>query len=191
MPWRSCLLLLCALSCASPPPPPAPGISSGQGRLLERTERSAVGSQHQTLDPLVGEWVVQVYAAADQDGVEELVALGLGSLRWILGARYLEWNTSMERGSEQIGARGLLGFDQGSELYELLWCSELTTGQRIIRGAGVVDGAGILFDQPSSTGARLRLRLLSPDHFELRQYRATADGSWQQLTRTEYERSSQ
>lgn len=122
-----------------------------------REKLNSPGPKHERLDPLVGDWTLSIreWKSPEDEAVE---LNGTASRRWILDGRFLE-----ER-AEQATQQGVprrstryIGYDRGSELYELVWMTNeataifrergrydpdtnvfVTTGERISPVSGIV-----------------------------------------------------
>lgn len=166
---------------AGAPPPAAPVLQlAEQARELSVTSRP--GPSHAALDPLVGDWDVEL-ATVSPTGGESEPFRGHATLAWTLGRRFLRWDATVEFGAVTGTTTGFLGFDERNRQYQLMMISDLATGMEIARGGGELRGAGLTFDLERvdpATGARLlarsRLRSIKADHFVLEQLETGLDG---------------
>jgi|LakMenEpi03Aug12_release.lakeMendotaPanAssembly.Ray.scaffolds.fasta_scaffold00556_13 hypothetical protein len=141
-----------------------------QVEALERLSRP--GKQHAKLQSLAGEFRMES-ARVEPDGSETKTALtGLARLEWILGSRYLRWDSTAVIDGREFTTHGWVGYDNRIEEYQLSMITSVSSGMAIWHGGGNPLSEGITFvmeqfDQKS--GARLRarnrLRILSQELF--------------------------
>jgi hypothetical protein len=100
--------------------PPAVHAQSGPTASLPSSARLALpGDKHRWLDPLVGQWKVEmkVWPAA---GAAPIVSSDLRARReWILGGRYLREELSGNFAGSPSNRVALLGFNNLEERFEL------------------------------------------------------------------------
>jgi hypothetical protein len=162
----------------------------------DRLVASRPGVQMRRLSPMVGDWVVEV-EAFEANASPLSLAQGTATITAELGGRFLVWRTQMQVAGQGIESRGLLGYDRELERYELLWITELSSGQRIARGAGDPERGGIYLEAsiPDAESGALRhsrsvLELHGPDCFSLEQWELDpASSEWILSRRTTYRRS--
>jgi uncharacterized protein DUF1579 len=152
------------------------------------------GPQHKALHQLVGEWNFELL---NMEGGEPgtVSARGTGSIKTVLGGRYLIWNTTAEADGGEVHGAGLLGYDMTQKQYEFLWVSGRTTGMPIARGEGVLMGRGIDFTiqvRDPRTGrlavGRTLLRATDLDSFVMENYALDIAGELRVRQRTKYSR---
>lgn len=175
---------------------PVPAELRGPGAdpaavLEELGSGGALSEGHQLLEVLVGEWDVVLYSAASG----ESLARGTASLSWVLGGRALEWSTELVVGDRSAPSLALFGYDPRANLYQLAWCSGLTSAMSLARGRGELDAIGIRLvaevrDPATAQISRSRviLRLASEGVYEMIQEAEQQPGLWAPITRTVYSR---
>ncbi|MFT7486674.1 MAG: hypothetical protein ACI9F9_002530 [Candidatus Paceibacteria bacterium] len=191
----SSILFCSCRSASSAGSPLTPDQSSGKvvEALQTRLASERSNREMEEIAVLAGDWDLVLEAAGAQPAV---IARGHATLATILGGQFLEWNTKMTVGDQELHSRGLLGFDSQLRRYEFLWVSELSGAQRLARGRGNPLGQGLGLDYQDTdavTGAAGRfqswLQVQDSDHFvlEQREYDG-ASGVWLVRVRTRYVR---
>lgn len=159
-----------------------PSPSSGGERppqlaeLLKRQQMDSLpGAEMEALGVLAGHWAVTldllVWPADDLE-LPARVATGVAHIQSGLGGRFLQWRTTLDWGGTSFESSACLGFDKGSERYQLWRASELGSGQAVFAGAGDPQRGGLYLERTETDGgqvSRLRtvLRLRDGDHFEV------------------------
>jgi hypothetical protein len=176
-----------------------PAEQAWKGILEQSLESSAPGPAMGELASMVGYWEVSMNLLASAPGeapaVQE-IARGTAQVQSTLGGRFLEWSTHLDWDGTPLVSRACLGFDKQAEIYEMWWCSDLGSAQRIARGRGHVHRSGIQLERVEpQAGEVLRtrtvLRVTDEDHFELKQLNFDpTDASWVPLRMTRFTRST-
>jgi hypothetical protein len=148
---------------------PAPDIEQ---QVSAQEAASQPGPMHKKLDPLLGEWQMQVTRIAP-DG-NELPGGGGGVTRitQLFGGRYQRWDAVLDIGGHPRETTGWLGYDRNAQEYQLSVITSFSSGMGIYRGHGDLAKDGILFvletiDPKNGVPmrSRNRLKLLTADHF--------------------------
>lgn len=177
---------------APPTPPEERGPGADPRALLDQLATESVRSDgHVALEPLVGAWDVVLHAADSG----EPIARGTAELAWQLGGLVLEWRTELVVGERSAPSLALFGYDPRTNLYQLAWCSGVSSSMSLARGRGELDAVGIRLlaeerDPVTAEVSRARavLRRLSEDVIELVQESEGLPGIWSAVTRTVYTR---
>jgi hypothetical protein len=132
---------------------------------------SQPGPMHKKLDPLLGEWQMQVTRIA-ADGTEVAGGGGVTRITQLFGGRYQRWDAVLEIGSHPRETTGWLGYDRNAQEYQLSMITSFSSGMGIYRGHGDLAKDGIVFVLETidpKTGvpmrSRNRLKLVTADHF--------------------------
>lgn len=141
-----------------------------QVEALERI--SQPGKAHARLASLAGEFRMESARVA-ADGTETRTPLeGLARLEWILGSRYLRWDSQARVDGREFTTHGWVGYDNRLEEYQLSMITSVSSGMAIWHGAGNPLAEGITFTMEqfdprsgSRLRARNRLRVVSQDVF--------------------------
>lgn len=165
--------------------------------LLEQT--SAPGEHHLRLRPLAGSWTVELEAFDAKGDSLGPQARGEAELGWILGGRFLRWESSLRFGEGSTAREsrtfGLLGYAKDAQEYQLLMLSELVSGMVISRGRGDLEREGISLrptslEEPRAGSRRGVLRLAGPSAFVLEEHELGSDGREHLAQRATYRRRS-
>lgn len=181
---------------ADPRTAPRPVAASAPVSLAEQVREAArastPGARHRELEPLAGDWRVELADVAE-DQSERSVAHGEGRLEWVHERRYLAWSARLEGAGT---TSGFLGFDLRLGQYQLLMISSLSTGMGVATGYGDLTGQGVRFTLESvdpASGQRARmssvLRIVDANHFVLDAYGVDAAGRERVVRRTHYRRA--
>ncbi len=191
--FRTAAALLFLAACETGGPRPRPGVPVGAGsqppapaleaQVRELAVASRPGTRHAALAPLAGEWDVDL-SLVSAAGAEAEPFHGRATLAWILGARYLTWEATIDFAGVAGTTTGFLGYDSARAEYELMMISDLSQSMEVAHGTGELQGPGLVFtlersDPRTATTvrARSRIRLLASDHFVLEQLEPNADGT--------------
>jgi len=187
------IALLGLVSCTTSVAGDETGARGGSGERLHAPTLEP-GPQHRALHQLVGEWNFELLSL-EHGEPGAVSARGTGSIRTVLGGRYLVWNTTAESDGGEVHGAGLLGYDLTQKQYEFLWVSGRTTGMPIARGEGVLMGRGIDLSiqvRDPRTGrlavGRTLLRATDLDHFVMENYALDIAGELRVRQRTRYSR---
>jgi hypothetical protein len=197
-----CLLLLLSACTA-----PEPTRSEHKGAILfappptleqqaqDAEQATQPRKEHFALDPLVGTWTTRMVDVA-VEGKESDPHVGSAKIMWVMGGRYLNWDATLDIGTEVHETMGYLGYDLNQAEYQLLMISDLATGMSVARGRGDIAGKGIrltieVIDPVSGAIKRAQstLRVMDKDHFVLEQLGIDAQGEERIVRRTHYRRS--
>jgi hypothetical protein len=88
-------------------------------------ELAKPGEMHKHLAFLAGTWKV---AGKMFTGMGEIPFTGESTYRWVLGDRFLELSYEGPGMAEKMVGRGLLGYDNGSKVYQQTWAMTMGTG---------------------------------------------------------------
>lgn len=137
------LALALALGLAGAAPAQDEGASASR-RL------ASPGAEHAWLDPLVGEWTVEMLVYPGP-GVEPVVMGGMSATReWILGGRYLREEL---RGGDQPLREATIGFNRLDGRFEIVTVDAFEPGQMVYVGRGGATPAGFsLFGESTEAG---------------------------------------
>jgi hypothetical protein len=197
---QACALLaaLVAPGCESGPGTAGPGEAASLPAAADAAPREPLaalppGEDHRRLDPLEGEWRVEVL----DPGTGARVAAGRAALAWRSGGLFLEWRVDTALGGWVVESFGLLGYDPRANEYELLFASGLSGTMSLARGRGDLRDGGLRLlaeerDPASGLTARTRTTLSMPasgtERFEILQEEEAEPGRWTARSRTVYER---
>lgn len=193
LPFFAVACLLTFASCATSGSKGEKPATSGADQPLQAPMLEP-GPMHKALHQLIGEWKFTLYSMEDA-GEGRAVAHGTGSIRSVLGGRYLIWNTTADAEIGEVHGAGLLGYDVLQKQYEFLWVSGRTTSMPIARGEGVLAGRGIdltIQVRDPRTGrlsvGRTLLRATDLDNFVMENYSLDVSGELRVRQRTKYTR---
>jgi hypothetical protein len=210
-PWLCGAALLGGCAAPAPSSAPArpaaavaaalqPSLSPEEAAVLlarqveERERGSAPAAHHRRLAPLAGEWAVVLEGFGPDGAALGVQAEGRATIEWILGGRYLRWDSELELAGRLSRTTGFLGYDKGLEEYLFLVLSDLATGMPLLRGRGDLEREGISLSLAVAEELRLAatnrgvLRLVEPDTFTLEQLRTGPDGRERLDQRATYRR---
>ena len=202
-PLHALALLLGVAACVTHPEPrvraqaPLPGAVGNptlEHRVAELERASEPGPEHHALDPLVGDWLT-VLSSVGADGGEVALASGTTRVQWVLDARYLRWEATLEVAGIARQTSGFLGFDRRAANYVYFTVTSLSTVMSIARGVGELARGGIRFeleqvDPRTSVVVRMKSVLrLEPGGFVLDQLGPDEGGREHVVQRTRYRRA--
>jgi Protein of unknown function (DUF1579) len=100
------------------------------------------GERHRLLDPLVGNFNVEVKMWMDQSG-EPMVSYSKMKSKWILGGRFVAEHYTAEFMGGEFEGMGLIGYDNYTKQYVSTWVD--TMGTMTFQSHGTVDPTGKVF----------------------------------------------
>ena len=148
-----------------------PGEANAEEMMKKQQEYSTPGVGHKVLDPLVGEWEVQMrFWMSGSDG-PATESKGTAKTQWTLGGRYLQEDFSGEMMQQPFQGHGVTAYDNFKKKYISTWIDTMSTGIFISEGSADDGGKVLTFvgkmDDPM-TGqkdktAKYIIRILGPD----------------------------
>jgi Protein of unknown function (DUF1579) len=104
--------------------------------MMKKTEAACTpGSAHQALEPLVGEWNVEVKTWMTPDA-QPLLSTGTATSTWTLKGRFVQ----QEFSGEFMGQPFHTGYDNVREKYRSVWIDDMSTTMVVSEGDADVDG---------------------------------------------------
>ncbi|MEK7484757.1 MAG: DUF1579 family protein, partial [Planctomycetota bacterium] len=102
-------------------------------------EYSIPGTYHEYLMPLVGQWDTSTkFWMMNQP--DPIVSLGISTIEWVMGGRYLEEYTESDFMGNSFQGRGILSYDNYLKQYQSIWFDSMGTG--VSSSQGVCDESG-------------------------------------------------
>ena len=102
------------------------------------------GSAHKTLEPLVGNWTVEVKMWMAPDAPPE-VTKGTAKSSWIMDGRYVQEEFSGQFMGKPFRGIGLMGYDNVKQKYSNVWIDDMSTAMVISEGDAGEGGRVITF----------------------------------------------
>jgi hypothetical protein len=111
---------------------PEPGKEEMQKKM---EAASNPGPNHKALEVFVGEWEAEVKCFSDE-GAQPNVSHGSSTFKWILNGHFLEEEFHGEMMGKAFVGRGLLGYDNVKQAFNMLWVSDVQTSMFVTEGKG-------------------------------------------------------
>ena len=139
--------------------------------MMKKAEAaSAPGIAHQSLEPLVGEWNVEVKTWMSPDA-EPTISTGNAKSTWALKGRFVQQEFSGEFMGQPFHGISFTGYDNVRQKYRSVWIDDMST--TMVTSEGDADSAGKVITLGGSyacamTGEKDKTttqiyRILSPD----------------------------
>ena len=191
VPWVAALLGAFVVAVAVGSRPQEPGRDPAQLRRAQQL--ASVGSEHQRLAKLVGDWDV-AWTNEGRDG-QARDARGTASGKLVLGGRYVQVDCKLQVQGATLSTMQLFGFDALHQQYTSSWRDDLSTWAVDCAGPppkeqpDLLELSGLLCDVHDPTGRAFRLRLdLRQEGVVLVELQDTLDGRDHVLQRQHWTR---
>jgi hypothetical protein len=114
--------------------------------MMQKAEAAgAPGTAHKRLEPLVGDWDVEVKMWMAPDG-PPTITKGTAKSTWALKGRFVQQEFSGEFMGKPFHGISFTGYDNVRQKYNSVWLDEMSTGMHISEGDADTDGKVISFD---------------------------------------------
>jgi len=184
----ACLLAPC-VGAQEPPP--------GRMDMQEMMQRMAPGEGHKVLQRMVGKWntTMKLWSAAAPTA-PPTESTGVSESRMILGGRFVLEEASGSVMRMPMQRMSILGYDNFTKNYTLIFYSNLETSTNIASGTLDADGRtltlrGEFVEPQGKYGFRNVVRLQSDDVHVFESYRVMPDGKELKLIEQVYTRVKQ
>ena len=108
--------------------------------MMKKAEAACTpGSAHQALEPLVGEWNVEVKTWMTPDA-QPLLSAGTAKSTWALKGRFVQQEFSGEFMGQPFHGISFTGYDNVREKYRSVWIDDMSTTMVVSEGDADGDG---------------------------------------------------
>jgi Protein of unknown function (DUF1579) len=108
--------------------------------IMKKAEAACTpGTAHQSLEPLVGEWNVEVKTWMTPDA-QPLLSTGTATSTWTLKGRFVQQEFSGEFMGQPFHGISFTGYDNVREKYRSVWIDDMST--TMVVSEGDADGEG-------------------------------------------------
>jgi len=105
-----------------------------QDEIMKKMQAAGTpGAEHKALQAFVGNWQVAVKCWMDPNG-QVMDGRGTAKVTAIFGGRYFEEQFGGEMMGRPFNGRGLMGFDNTKQKFQLAWLADMSTGMKVSEG---------------------------------------------------------